>query len=321
MIFVLLASVLCWVPQEESAFCALMLGCHREHPADRIACPRCGKREIPGNDAACMGCAAAGNLCRHCGRPRPAAAPVRKRAEPQQDFPTLRKVQQQIAATMKSKAPSTSIGPLSDGRLENAAELPAKGVGYRLSSPDRGTNFGTDEMVFGLMEIAAIFHDLWGEKGEFLVGDIGSEKGGKLQPHQNHQNGRDVDLGLYLCDDQGRPQGNRMVHFDAEGKTKEGGTIRFDAARNWEFIVAMLENARFGEVRAIYLADWLKKLLLDHARGLQSRARTSAQVERLQKLIKEAERVISQPSSSPHDNHIHLSLKCSKEDRKSGGRD
>lgn len=110
------------------------------------------------------------------------------------------------------------------------------------------------------------------------------------------------------------------MEFDKEGKSKDG-TLRFDVVRNWEFVVGMLESSRFGELRWIFLADWLKKLLLDHARGELAKCKNPFQAQRLQKLIKDAERLISQPSSSPHANHFHLSLKCSKEDRKLGGQD
>jgi penicillin-insensitive murein endopeptidase len=62
------------------------------------------------------------------------------------------------------------------------------------------------------------------------VGDIGAKEGGRLAPHINHQGGRDVDLGFYIADEQGRFQGNRMVRFDKEGKGE--GSLRFDLVPN-----------------------------------------------------------------------------------------
>lgn len=232
--------------------------------------------------------------------------------------PVYQSVQQKIEQIKRSKKPSTSRGGLTTGSLENACELPADGVGYRLVGPGRKTNFGTDEMVFGLMEIGAKMYIKYGDKGAFLVGDISAEHGGKLKPHINHQGGRDVDLGLYIANSKGEPLGNRMVRFDRDGRAGDGTLL--DLERNWEFICAMLESPYF-QVDAILFADWLKKLVLDHARAKLARTKNPNECMRQKRLIELAEKVIEQPRSSPHDNHFHLRIKLSDEDRRLGGRD
>ena len=69
------------------------------------------------------------------------------------------------------------------------------------------------------------------------------------------------------------------------------------------------ESKTFGEIRAILLADWLKANLLAHARGLLAKTRSATEAARLEELIQRSEKLIRQPKSSPHDDHIHVSLK------------
>jgi len=234
-----------------------------------------------------------------------AAATPATAAEPR----AMARVRKLIARMSRAKKPSRSTGTLSNGRLEHAAELPDTRVfGYRILSPKRKTHFGADRMVFGLMVLGVRMRELCAEAGEFGVGDISAKNGGKLSPHINHQMGLDVDLGFYVTDAEGKPLGNRMAAFDSNGRSKDG-RLRFDAKRNWWLVASMFENPYFGEVRFLLLADWLKKLLLDHARRRLTRLRDPRHVERQKELIRRAEALIRQPSSSPHDNHYHLSLK------------
>lgn len=229
---------------------------------------------------------------------------------------TVKAARARIEEMRKAKPPSCSVGTRSSCKLENAAELPEKGIGYRLGSPGRKTNFGTDEMVFGLMELGALMSDRFGEQGSFLIGDISQKEGGRLSPHINHQGGRDADIGFFLCDEAGRPQGNRMLRCDREGKGE--GTLRFDTARNWDFVSAMLESPYFQDLHYVLVAEWLKKLMLDHARSQLAKTRDPREFQRQAALIKRAEEKLTQPSSSPHDNHFHLGLACTRDDRKGG---
>jgi penicillin-insensitive murein endopeptidase len=245
-----------------------------------------------------------------------AATVSAQEARPARISENVKAVRRQMEEMRKAKAPSCSVGTRSNCKLQNACALPEKGMGYRIGAPGRKTNFGTDEMVFGLMELGALMVDRHADQGVFYVGDISAENGGKLSPHINHQGGRDVDLGLYVCDESGRFQGNRMMTFDKAGKGE--GTMRFDVVRNWDFVGFMLESPWFQDMHNILLADWLKKLLLEHARAQLPKIRNPLEYQRQTELIKKAEQKIIQPSSSPHDNHMHLALACTREDRKGG---
>src|SRR5688572_12529075 len=64
-----------------------------------------------------------------------------------------------IESLSGSKKPSVATGTFANGGLENAAELPALGLGYRRAIPSRKAYFGTDAMVFGIMELGAVLQE------------------------------------------------------------------------------------------------------------------------------------------------------------------
>ncbi len=222
---------------------------------------------------------------------------------------TRQKIHAEIQQAMALKRPSRSVGTLRDGRLENAAELPKPdGIGYFISHVDRDTNFGADRMIFGLLQLGLTLRERLGPEPQHrvLVSEISDRDGGKQLRHINHQMGLDVDLGFYTMDRTGKPETSKWLMFDKEGLSPNK-TVRFDTERNWLLIESILENETFGEIRTILIADWLKTILLEHAEGLAESA-NDEEAKRIRLLIRRGERLMRQPSSSPHDNHLHLSL-------------
>jgi len=221
----------------------------------------------------------------------------------------MARTERAIAKMRRSKRPSRSLGTFRDGRLVNALELPVTDLfGYRVRYPKRQTHYGADRMVFGLMTLGVRMRLLCGEAGQFDVGDISAKEGGKLSPHITHQMGLDVDLGLYVTDPKGKPLSNRMVTFDEKGWSKDK-SLRFDVRRNWWLVASMIENRHFAKIRCILLADWLKKLLLDYAERRLRTLSNPDSIKRQKDLIRQAEKLVRQPKSSPHANHYHVSLK------------
>lgn len=208
------------------------------------------------------------------------------------------------------KEPSISGGSLRSGLLKNAAQLPdPQGVGYYLAHPTRGSNFGNDRLVYGLMMLGAHIRDVFGDHPyhRLCVRDLSAKGGGKIKYHINHQMGLDADLTFFASDLQGNPVNSVYTSYGADGKSTKGDR-RFDVPRNWELITGIIQNEFFGEIRAILVADPLKQLLLSHAnaelRDLPFGERTG-----LRDTIQRAEKLMRQPTTSPHDNHFHLSLK------------
>ena len=219
----------------------------------------------------------------------------------------------QVERMRKSKQPSVCGGSLRSGLLKNAAELPAPaGVGYYLAHPTRGSNFGDDRLVFGLMMLGAHVEETWGDHPyhRLCVRDMSSKAGGKIKYHINHQMGLDADLTFFATDLPGNAVSSVYTSYGADGKSSKGDH-RFDTVRNWEVIKGILKNEFFGEIRAILVSDPLKQRLLRHANEELKRLTSGQKTERaeLKDLIKESQQLMRQPSSSPHDNHFHLSLK------------
>ena len=218
-----------------------------------------------------------------------------------------------IANIKDSKSPSISSGKLQDGRLVNAAELPKPGgIGYLISHPDRDTNFGADRMVFGLMRLGVTMQQKLGDDAHHLVliNEISDRDGGKQIRHINHQMGLDADIVFYCEDLSGNPQRPRWVSFDEHGLTADG-KLRFDVKRNWTLLDEILSSETFGEIRAILVADALKKQIAQSRNvALHKDSITVQKRKGCQKNIKRAMELCRQPTSSPHDNHLPPEL-CS----------
>jgi hypothetical protein len=244
----------------------------------------------------------------HGGDADGSSAPRRARGQ----SPDYKKAIQTVEALAKAKSPSIATGTYNDGGLVHPSELPAKGFGYRLASPGRKTHFGTDEMVFGLIELAALIQEKRPGSPWLSVGDISGPEGGTLKPHVNHQDGQDVDLAFLYCTTEGAPVDRGWLKCGADGKTKTPSVV-FDVARNFELLVLWLESPYFGGCDWILCYDPLKKLLVEHGRELARKRPKSA--EAITKVTDELQKLLREPSSSPHDDHFHIRLKRSPDDR------
>jgi hypothetical protein len=225
----------------------------------------------------------------------PLPRPVRGRS------PEYKQALQAIEAIAKKKPASRSTGSVGDGAIESSAELPAKGFGYRFASPARKTHFGSDAMTYSLMELAALWQERNPRAPAFSIGDISSEKGGKLSPHINHQDGNDVDFAFLYCTEKGEPVDRGWLACDETGKTKSG--VRFDVARNFELLELWYESPFTGGFEWVLIYDPLKKLLVEHGRALEKQRPREA--ERIRLTTNALEKALRQPSSSPHADHFH----------------
>lgn len=224
-------------------------------------------------------------------------------------------VQKQIRAMKAEKRASQSLGTSTKGQLKNPAKLPSEGYGFILRYPERKNNYGSDRLIFGLLELGAeLYQSLGKEKVHRLwINDISSESGGKLKSHINHQMGLDVDLQFYSSDLKGKALRSRWMSFDEKGLNKTNkyykkGVRCFDVRRNWILVTHILENKRFQSIRVLLVADHLKKLMLQHAQESLKSIKNSKERQRQRALIAKAKKLLREPKSSPHDNHFHLSL-------------
>jgi penicillin-insensitive murein DD-endopeptidase len=196
-----------------------------------------------------------------------------------------------------------SLGTASRGLILGAVELPGEGPHHRCYHR-RAMRYGTAELV-GLVGRAAS-KVAAGHPGAILyVGDLGAETGGDQPGHASHESGRDVDLAFFTADPSGRPlDGHPVTRFDRFGAGAAGGDrgdlLRFDAARNWALVEALLGDEE-AQVQWIFASDGVKALLLrwaiDHDRDPEA--------------IERAVTAIHQPGdSAPHDDHFHVRIYC-----------
>ena len=200
-----------------------------------------------------------------------------------------------------------SIGTPMRGSLKVGEVLPKKGAGYVLTRETRRrrARFGASELVALVKDAAFRVHRK--HPGSTLrVGDLSARRGGRIDHHGSHQNGRDVDFLFYLFDDKGRPSSSEeFIPIDRNGfSTEPPMSYRFDTARNWALVRSLLTSRR-AEVQWIFVADHLKQLLIDHA--LESGAP--------RKVIGRARQVLRQPGAKTHMDHFHVRIYCPRSDR------
>ncbi len=207
---------------------------------------------------------------------------------------------------------STSLGRTNGGQLVGAVALPPRGAGYAVLSHALGrkTNFGTAELIAAIERATRAVREAY--PGSVLgIGNLGFASGEKIPWSVSHQSGRDGDLGMYATTLDGQPiQAMPFYDFGLDGlATGPGGQkVRFDVPRNLKLVVTLAEDAE-ARVQYIFVATWLKEMLLAEARRTGVRSETIAKLAEL----------MHQPTdSNPHADHYHVRLFCSVEDRQYG---
>lgn len=217
---------------------------------------------------------------------------------------------------------SVSYGRSTRGLLLRGKELPLAGRGY-LVPPlwvNRDTRFGVDELVDAVVRAAArVDEKLPG--GTLGVGDLSGRRGGRATHHRSHENGRDADLIFYALDaETGQPlppAPDAMPRYGRHLQSRPpretpGAPIsprRFDLARNWELVAALLDDPSI-DVEYLFLSEPLRDKLLEHA----------AKAGEHEEVIARARAALRAPRGGilPHDDHLHVRLRCSASDRALG---
>lgn len=209
---------------------------------------------------------------------------------------------------------SRSVGFPDAGRLRGGRALPVAGKAYLVQpfTVRHELRWGSCALVEGVRAVATSMAPHLAGK-PLMIGNL-SQRGGGDMPHSaSHESGRDVDLGFLLHDDKGRPLPSYYHRFDRAGVSRSHGPrYRFDVARNWLLVRALLQSPHFA-VERLVVAPWLRTMLLAHA----------AASDTPPALLALAHRVVvgPWPGVSVHDNHFHLRIACSDDDRRAGCRD
>lgn len=207
-----------------------------------------------------------------------------------------------------------SIGTPASGILSRGVPFPERGPGFVRARPGEETRFGTPGLVAALERALARVDARFPGTTATRVGDLAYPSGGRHGRHRSHRVGRDVDVIFFVTDAQGRsvsPGGwlafSRFGHALAE----TGATYFFDDARNWELVRALLLDPD-AAVQWIFVSRGLKTRLLEHA---------LAHDPNPDALLRAAYALQQPENAAPHDDHFHVRVYCTSEERASGCRD
>jgi penicillin-insensitive murein endopeptidase len=175
----------------------------------------------------------------------------------------------------------------------------------------RCLRFGTPRLVRALQRAGAQVHERMPGSPPLGVGNLSRSAGGPLWPYsKSHQSGRDADLAPYQVDADGRPvPAEDLVTFGPDLRSASGRV--FDVPRTWLLVRALLEDSSI-EVKWLFISRPLRRALLEEAQRQKAPPL----------VISRAERVLHQPSDAPpHDDHLHLRIRCTAAERALGCRD
>lgn len=205
-----------------------------------------------------------------------------------------------------------TVGVPHFGAQTGAVELPLAGPGFVRFRPQGKHHFAVPRLVELIASAARRVEAEAPGGAPLVVGDLSARSGGKIQGHNSHRSGRDVDLLLYVTTPAGAPlRSPGFVSIDGDGigfVAPSGGYVRLDVEREWLLVKALLASERAG-VQFMFLSKKLEALLIDYALARGEPA----------DLVYRAETVLLQPTdSTPHDDHIHLRIACEPNEASSG---
>ena len=204
---------------------------------------------------------------------------------------------------------SFSIGTTSNGHLRDSSLLPLFGEFHHIlpAHRERDTHYGTEELVSVILDAARHVGTIF-PGSQAAIGNMARREGGDLRWSVSHNNGRDADIAFYFIDEAGEHvEVQDLVSTNRRGNARNL-PLQFDVPRNWAFVEGLLTSDS-AQIQWIFIYNPLKQLLLDYAREIGAD----------DAIIALAEETLHQPGdSSPHNDHFHLRIYCSREDRLDG---
>jgi penicillin-insensitive murein endopeptidase len=205
-----------------------------------------------------------------------------------------------------------TVGAPNRGVRTDAVELPPSGPGFVRFRPHGTHHFGRPRLVAALTRVARELAESDPGAPPLVIGDLSAKYGGKIDRHQSHRTGRDVDiLNQYLTPGGARVIAPGFIRVEADGLARnpsDGRILRLDVEHVWRLVKALVTAPEIG-VQFMFASRNVEALLIDYA---------TARGEPLE-VVLHAQTVLWQPGDSlTHDDHIHLRIACSVEETLAG---
>ena len=143
---------------------------------------------------------------------------------------------------------TASSGRPYQGRLTNGVPFPNQLQGYYLRDQERA--YATPEAIGTVLDAIDAVREKYPDTCDLFIGDFSRDGGGSINMHRSHQNGRDVDLGMYA-------KGNRPLDTFVPMNEEN-----LDVPKTWCFVESLL---RSQHVQYIFLDQRIQKQLYGHA--------------------------------------------------------
>ncbi len=157
-----------------------------------------------------------------------------------------------LALIQQSQAVTASYGRPYNGHLENGVVFPTQFPGYHLRDVNR--SYTTPEVAGAVLDAIEAVHAQFPDTCDVFIGDFSAPHGGASIHHRSHQNGRDVDIGMYARGNRGL---DSFIPMNSEN---------LDCAKTWCLIENLVRSQR---VQYIFLDRNVQKVLYNYvaARG------------------------------------------------------
>jgi penicillin-insensitive murein endopeptidase len=190
---------------------------------------------------------------------------------------------------------SEAIGFYSKGSIKNSASVDHYEGHFEKLFRNRKQLYSTDFLLSFVKNISIEIKKKYPDVEKLQFGDISSITGGKINRHQSHQNGLDIDIVYLRVNKTGQSTTNPEwgEYFTKDNKL----TKNFDLNRNWELFKLMVSKENVGRI----FVDWAVK-----------NKYCSLYKNSSDDLVKETLRRLR--PAKYHKTHLHLRLNCPKTD-------
>lgn len=147
-----------------------------------------------------------------------------------------------------ASAITASIGQPYRGFLVNGIPFPSQFRGYQLREEER--TYATPELIGAVLDAIERVIRKYPDTCDLYIGDISGPRGGRMSRHRSHENGRDIDLGMYARE-------NRLLPSFAPMSEEN-----LDVPKTWCLIESLLQSHR---VQNIFVDQGLQKMLYRYA--------------------------------------------------------